>query len=54
MYFENSVTGKLYYPIKASISILIVCFIYFFLFINPTLIYLFSYKIVLLLTITIY
>jgi len=56
MYFENSVTGKLYYPIKASISILIVClfYLFFFLFINPTLIYLFSYKIVLLLTMTIY
>ena len=52
MYFENSKTGKLYYPIKSNISILIVCLFYFllFLFINPTLIYLISHKIILLLT----
>ena len=52
MYFENSVAGKLYYPIKSNISILVVCLFYFllFLFANPTLIYLFSYKITLLLT----
>ena len=55
MYFENSVAGKLYYPIQSNISILVVCLFYFllFLFINPTLIYLFSYKITLLLTMTI-
>ena len=54
MYFENSVAGKLYYPIKSNISILVVCLFYFllFLFVNPTLIYLFSYKITLLLTMT--
>jgi len=54
MYFENSVAGKLYYPIKSNISILVVCLFYFllFLFANPTLIYLFSYKITLLLTMT--
>lgn len=52
MFFENSVVGKLYYPIKSHVSIIIVCIFYFlfFLFINPTLIYLFSYKITLLLT----
>ena len=52
MYFESSITGKLYYPIKSNISILIVILFYFllFLFINPTLIYLISHKIVLLLT----
>lgn len=50
MYFENSVAGKLYYPIKSYISVLIICLSYSlpFLFINPTLIYLFSYKITLL------
>jgi NADH-quinone oxidoreductase subunit N len=53
MYFESSITGKLYYPIKFNSSILIVILFYFllFLFINPTLIYLISHKIVLLLTI---
>ena len=52
MYFESSVAGKLYYPIKSNISILIVCLFYFllFLFINPTLVYLISHKIILLLT----
>ena len=54
MYFENSVAGKLYYPITSHTSITIVCLFYFllFLFVNPTLIYLFSYKITLLLTMT--
>lgn len=52
MYFESSITGKLYYPIKSNISILIVCLFYFllFLFVNPTLVYLTSHKIVLMLT----
>lgn len=55
IFFESSITGKLYYPIKSHISIIIVCLFYFllFLFINPTLIYLFSYKITLLLSSTI-
>jgi len=55
MYFESSLTGKLYYPIKSNISILIVCLFYFllFLFINPTLVYLISHKIVILLSMTI-
>lgn len=52
MYFESSLTGRLYYPIKSDISILIVCLFYFliFLFINPTLVYLISHKIVILLS----
>jgi NADH-quinone oxidoreductase subunit N len=52
MFFENFVVGRLYYPLKSHVSILIVSIFYFllFLFINPTLIYLFSYKITLLLT----
>jgi NADH-quinone oxidoreductase subunit N len=50
MYFESSITGKLYYPIKSNISILLVCLFYFllFLFVNPTLVYLISHKIILL------
>lgn len=53
IYFESSIAGKLYYPISSNTSILIVCLFYFllFLFVNPTLIYLISYKIVLLLSI---
>jgi NADH-quinone oxidoreductase subunit N len=52
MYFESSIAGKLYYPIKFNSSILIVILFYFllFLFVNPTLIFLISHKIVLLLT----
>lgn len=55
MYFENCMAGKLYHPIKTHVSIFIVGLFYFllFLFINPTLIYLFSYKITLLLTMTV-
>lgn len=46
MYFENVLVGKLYYPINSNISILIVGLFYslLFLFINPTLFYLFVYK----------
>jgi len=56
MYFESSIAGKLYYPIKSNISILIVCLFYFllFLFINPTLVYLISHKIILLLTMSMF
>jgi len=55
MYFEKSVVGKLYYPIKFDTSLLIVCLFYFllFLFVNPTLLYLMSYKIVSLITVTV-
>ena len=55
IFFENLVAGKLCYPIKSHMSIVIVCIFYllFFFFINPTLVYLFSYKIVLLVTMTI-
>lgn len=54
MYFESAIAGKLYHPIKSTISILLVCLFYFllFLFINPTLLYLISHKILLLLTMT--
>ena len=52
-YFENFIAGKLYYPIKSNSSIIVVCLFYFllFLFINPTLVYLISYKIIFLLTV---
>ena len=53
MYFESSIAGKLYRPINSNMSVLIVCLFYFllFLFVNPTLVYLISHKIVLLLSI---
>ena len=51
MYFENTKVGKLYYPIKSDVSFITVNLFFFllFLFLNPTLIYLISYKLVLLL-----
>ena len=55
MYFESSTTGRLYHPIQSNISILIVWLFYFllYLFIDPTLVYLISHKIVILLSMTI-
>ena len=55
MYFENFKIGKLYYPIKFTISITLVCLFYFlfFLFLNPTLIYLISHKILFSLTMSV-
>lgn len=46
IYFEKCIAGKLYYPITTEKSIIIVLFFYLliFLFINPTLLYLISYK----------
>lgn len=46
LYFEKSLTGKLYYPINTQSSILIAVlfFLFLFLFINPTLLFLLSYK----------
>lgn len=47
LYFEPVLVGRLYYPIntqKAFILVLIF-YLFIFLFINPTLLYLFSYKI---------
>lgn len=54
MYFENVPSGKLYFPIQSNISILIVCLFYLllFLFINPTIVYLISHKITLLLSLS--
>jgi len=46
LYFEKSLTGKLYYPISYQNSLVIgICFFLFiFLFLNPNVLYLFSYK----------
>ena len=46
LYFEKSLTGKLYYPIKIQSSIIITFLFYMlvFTFINPTLLFLISYK----------
>lgn len=54
LYFEKVLIGKLYYPIKVQSSLLIslLFFSFLFLFVNPTLLYLFSYKISLLLSIS--
>ena len=49
LYFENLLVGKLYYPIKSGkiliLSILIFLLIY--LFVNPTILYLINYKVIL-------
>ena len=51
LYFEKTLVGKLYYPIKTQSSVIvsILFFLFLFLFVNPTLLYLFSYKFSLLL-----
>ena len=50
LFFEQLLIGKLYYPINTSKSILVVLlfFLFLFLFTNPTLLFLFSYKLTLL------
>jgi NADH:ubiquinone oxidoreductase subunit 2 (subunit N) len=50
MYFEKSLAGKLYYPITSykATTVVLTLFLFFGLFINPTLLYLFSYKLTLL------
>jgi NADH-quinone oxidoreductase subunit N len=52
LYFEKVLVGKLYYPIKTQSSVLIslLFFLFLFLFINPTLLYLFSCKFSLLIS----
>jgi len=51
LYFENLLVGKLYYPINSEKTIIlsILTFSLIFLFINPTILYLFCYKVILLL-----
>ena len=50
VYFEKVLVGKLYYPINTKNSSIIVLLSFFiiFLFINPTLLFLISYKLSLL------
>ena len=49
LYFENLLVGKLYYPIKTTKTIIlsILVFSLFFFFFNPTILYLFNYKVIL-------
>ena len=51
LYFENVLVGRLYYPIytKKTIIISFLAFFLIFLFINPTFLYLMSYKLILFL-----
>jgi NADH-quinone oxidoreductase subunit N len=51
LYFEKVLVGKLYYPInfQSSILITVLFFLLIFLFVNPTLLFLLSYKVSLLL-----
>jgi NADH-quinone oxidoreductase subunit N len=51
LYFEAVLAGQLYYPINSQKAFILVLIFYFFvfLFINPTFLYLFSYKIGLML-----
>nr|QVX31328.2 NADH dehydrogenase subunit 2 [Attheya longicornis] len=50
LYFEKVIVGRLYYPITTSNAFIIIMpfYLLFYLFINPTILYLFSYKISLL------
>lgn len=50
LYFEKLIVGKLYYPINFQSSMLITClfFLFLFLFFNPTLLFLISHKLSLL------
>lgn len=47
LYFEKLLVSKLYFPVKTQKPFIPICLFYFlnFLFINPTFLYLFSYKI---------
>ena len=49
LYFENTLVGKLYYPIDNNKIILLSIFslLLIFLFLNPTLLYLLNYKVIL-------
>ena len=53
LYFENLLVGKLYHPINTEKTIILSLLIFslIFLFLNPTLLYLFSYKVILSLNI---
>jgi NADH-quinone oxidoreductase subunit N len=47
LYFENLLVGKLYYPIESEKTLLLSCLIFslLLLFLNPSIIYILSYKI---------
>lgn len=49
LYFETTLIGKLYYPVNSNDSLILSFLVFFlvFLFINPTILYLFNYKILL-------
>jgi NADH-quinone oxidoreductase subunit N len=49
IYFENILVGQLYYPITSSKTLLLSLFIFLliFWFVNPTLLHLFTYKLIL-------
>jgi NADH-quinone oxidoreductase subunit N len=49
LYFENLLVGKLYYSINTSKTIILSTLVFslIFLFLNPTILYLFSYKVTL-------
>ena len=55
VYFEKKLVGKLYYPIELQSSIIVsfAFFLLIFLFINPTMLYLFSHKYCLLSSISV-
>jgi len=50
LFFEKVIVGKLYYPLNTQKSLLlsVLFFLFLFLFVNPTLLFLFSYKLSLL------
>jgi NADH-quinone oxidoreductase subunit N len=55
LFFEKVLVGKLYYPITTQNSILVsfLFFLFIFLFINPTILYLFAYKFSLLFSVSV-
>ena len=56
LFFEKVLVGKLYYPITTQRAVVVTLLFYFllFLFINPTLLYLFSHKISLTSVVNVY
>nr|QDA21743.1 NADH dehydrogenase subunit 2 [Proschkinia sp. SZCZR1824] len=53
LYFENAIVGKLYYPVNSEKIVLLSFLVYLlvFLFVNPTLFYLYCHEIVLSMTV---
>lgn len=50
LFFENKITGNLYAPIndQSTLSVVVIFYFFIFLFINPTTLYLITYKVCLL------